>query len=181
MKSWHAINPLRLGRQLLSRTPNGEHRHVATFNETAIYFTFVFGSTPQSPHAVADRLLGAGIAETVTSPANGEVRMAPRYKGLAQAIRDAEQVSDLHHALTKRRTLAWMSRHPFRFLGLASRVVIAKLSPAAQREGYSEDSNERHDDVGIRMENLIAAIKEGVAERQALNAIQHAREQDIDT
>jgi hypothetical protein len=56
--------------------------HVATYAAAAIYFTFVFGSTPLSPHAFAEWLLAAEIVETVYSPVVSEVRVSPRYEGL---------------------------------------------------------------------------------------------------
>jgi hypothetical protein len=55
-----------------------ERGHIATYAESVVYFTFVFGSKPLSPHALAERLLVAEIAETVSSPADGEVHMSPR-------------------------------------------------------------------------------------------------------
>jgi hypothetical protein len=54
-------------------------QHIATYDEAIVYLTFVFGSSPLSPHRLARRLLTTGIAETVSSPADRKVRMSPHY------------------------------------------------------------------------------------------------------
>ena len=144
-----------------------------------MYFTFVFGSKPLSPHALAERLLVAEIAETVSSPADGEVHMSRRYEKLVQTIRRAEQVAEMSRALADGQLRVWAQKHPLHAAKLAGSVLVRSATTADNGES-SEDEPEHDDgDLATRMSQIVADINESVAGRQVLNAIQHAREQDM--
>ncbi|MFI7608953.1 hypothetical protein ACIBTV_28090 [Micromonospora sp. NPDC049366] len=154
--------------------------HIATYTEAVIYYTFVFGDSPVSPHAVADRLLAAELAETVTSPADGEVLMAPRYKELARTIRKAEGIAEVGRAIDGGRLLGWICKNPLLAAEVAVLVFGRRLKRAIGRKidgaGKPSDTDEG---VEGMMRDLIDKVNHAVAKRQALNAIQHAREQDM--
>ncbi|MDG4768544.1 hypothetical protein O7632_31295 [Solwaraspora sp. WMMD406] len=155
--------------------------HVATYDEVVVYFTFAFGSVPVSPHIVAERLLAAEIAETVTSPVDGEVRMAPRYRDLVRVIRDAQGIADAGRAIADGRLAGWARKHPL----LATKIVTSALSRKVGRlsrrlvGGNGEEESGSDDDLEARMLGVIDDVNSSVSHRQALNAIQHAREREM--
>ncbi|PWR17331.1 hypothetical protein DKT69_00870 [Micromonospora sicca] len=155
--------------------------HVATYDEAVVYFTFVFGSVPVSPHIVADRLLAAEVAETVTSPIDGEVRMAPRYRGLVRVIRDAERLAEASRAVTYGQFAGWARKHPLLAARLATSAVNRKVKGAIGRpiDRSDEEDADVDEDVETKMRRLVEEVNASVARRQALNAIQHSREKDM--
>jgi hypothetical protein len=159
---------------------NTKSEHIATYGEAVIYFTFTFGSTPLAPNVLAQRLLVAGIAETVSSPVDAEVRMAPRYRQLARVINDAEQVAEVSRAFADARALTWARKHPLLAARLATSALGQKLKPGTRGPTDSEEADEENErDLAADMDSVVAAINERVAHRQALNAIQRAREHDM--
>ncbi|RKN50560.1 hypothetical protein D7223_01945 [Micromonospora endolithica] len=160
---------------------NRDRGHVATFGEAVVYFTFVFGSAPVSPHAVAERLLAAEIAETVTSPLDGEVRMAPRYRELVRVIRDAQRLAEASRAVTGGHWAGWARKHPLLAAQLAISLLSRKMRSTTRRpaDRNEDDEVDSHEDVETKMLRVVDEVNESVAHRQALNAIQHAREREM--
>ncbi|WP_406071111.1 hypothetical protein [Micromonospora sp. NBC_01638] len=155
--------------------------HVATYDEVVVYFTFVFGSAPVSPHAVAERLLAAELAETVTSPVDGEVRMAPRYGDLVRVIRDAQRLAEAGRAVAGGQLGRWARKHPLLAAKLATSVLRRKVRRADGRpiDRGDEEEVDNDEDVETKMLRVVDEVNASVARRQTLNAIQHAREQDM--
>jgi hypothetical protein len=171
----------RRGDRFQPEVEGADREHVATYDDAVVYFTFVFGSAPVSPHAVAERLLAAELAETVASPLDGEVRMAPRYKELVRVMRDAERLAETSRVVSDGRLAEWARRHPLLAARLATSILGRKAGRAIDRpvDHSGNKGLEDTDNVETQIRRVVADTNASVAHRQALNAIQHAREQDM--
>ncbi|MFC5265620.1 hypothetical protein ACFPJ1_26210 [Kribbella qitaiheensis] len=152
-----------------------------------MYFQFVFSGHPMPLDRVADRLLEAEVAETVSSPVDGLVRMSPRYGELAKHLTKLERLAALSRELEGGPNLGMLWRHPV--LGwIRLRVFIQRILgrtgvPAARGEPVASDDGtdaaRTRTELADELDQTQQEIKLSVAKRQAHSAIQHAREQDL--
>lgn len=153
--------------------------HSARFDETTVYFTFATAHSPTDLRALADRLLEAGIAETVSSPLDGDVRLAPRYKAMLPLMARAARAGAAVKASSDGTWREFVQMYPVRGRALYARawwsVTVARLRPRAQREPEEWDDS----DIPAQMLKVISDIEDGVARRQSIAAIQQARDADI--
>jgi hypothetical protein len=147
-------------------------RHQPVFGETTVHYVFTWSaSRPFDIYRFASRLLAAGIAETVGSPAGTAMRISPDFARLAKHIRRIQRLRDLKSVNKPTDLVKWSIRDPRLSGQLAWHVYkyrksnLASLDPTSA-EGSSIDDAER-------------LIKEIIAEAQATNAIQHAIEEDL--
>jgi hypothetical protein len=193
---------------VISMEPEGSQSHLATFEQGALYFTFVFDSDFRDATTVAQRLLKRGVAEASVSPRDGQVRMAPRYRALDKQLRRADALGDLDTALTDGNLISALRAYPRmapRFAWAFARGITSEyLRPSksdesgvsADRESatprdddsmtegasYSSPDGEASDgepSVARQMADLREEISLAVADRQAVAAIQHARDSDM--
>lgn len=167
--------------------------HAATYDESVAYFTFVFNVPPGPPGVLARRLLAAGIAETCASPADGQVRMAPRYLDLVKSLQQADEVGRFDTVLHSEGLVTAARAHP----RLAARVAAATVTGLVTRRGHHDRDGEGEDDgsrpageaaacvedddvpVAEQMRVLADEVNDAVAGRQVVAAVQHARDQDM--
>ncbi|MCW8100808.1 hypothetical protein [Streptomyces tauricus] len=125
-------------------------------------------------HQVASKILKAEIAETVGSPSDSEVRVAPRYAEFVNLIRARESYGQLASALRDGKPWAWIRRNPGQAVKMAPIICRSILSESA-RTGYASSLEE----VSERTRETADFIQNSVSEAQAINAIQHTIEQDM--
>lgn len=150
--------------------------HPAEFEHSIVYFQYVFAA-PRAPlHKVAQTLLTAGIAETVSSSVDGQVRMAPRYAELARMIAQLEGLAELSSEF-ERDGVHWsvLWRHP----KLTWLILRKSLARSRADEEDRDPGDEPAEEFAARMGESVDEMKIAVAQAQSLSAIQHARERDL--
>lgn len=153
--------------------------HVASFEHATVYFQYVFAGPPRSLGKVADLLLRAGIAETVSSPVDGQVRMSPRYDKLATKLQEMERVAEFSRLLDEGgRARDFWRAHPKLFLRTLAISVLSRFN-WRQRDGDPQSTPEGAYDVGENLKRVAEEIRIGVAGLQAVPAVQHVREWDL--
>lgn len=155
-------------------------RHPAAFDDTTIYYTWVTGGKPLTPHKVAQRLLNRGVAETSTSSRDGEVRLAPRYKAVHRSLRDAQKHADFVELVGRGDLRTAARRHP---LGV-SRIVwwlgIHRLKTIFRTtSGESTVEPNSLEETAQMMRDLADDVAGSVYRRQAVSAIFHAAEKQM--
>ncbi len=93
-----------------------------------------------SMHRVARLLLDAGIAETVSSPVDGEVRMAPRYRELEALRASAERFRAFNELVQRGELLIALRRHPLVALGILRRSVLSAFGRPRTRDAAVSSS-----------------------------------------
>ncbi|WBB74385.1 hypothetical protein O7602_02160 [Micromonospora sp. WMMD1128] len=150
-----------------------ESAHAPVFADSIVYFVYNFSSKkPLDIYKAADRLLAAGLAETVASPASDEVRVAPRYLELLALWRKAHQLHEVDEFLDKGDLGSVFRRHP----GLGFRLALAALRARMKRSGSSDEEVE---DATEPITETIRMIEDSVAHAQTLNAMQQRVEQKL--
>ncbi|MEV1145209.1 hypothetical protein [Micromonospora sp. NPDC049799] len=150
--------------------------HAPVFADSLVYFVYNFSSKqPLDIYKTADRLLSAGLAETVASPASDEVRVAPRYLELLALWKKAHQIHEVDELLGKGDIGSVFRRHP----GLGFRLARAFLRARMKRKEDGSGAEEKAEDVDEPITETIRLIEESVAHAQALNAMQQSVEQRI--
>ncbi|MBQ0847657.1 hypothetical protein J8N05_05425 [Streptomyces sp. BH-SS-21] len=153
---------------------NTQPEHEAVFAEGITYFVFSFDAgRPLDVQKTADKILRSGIAETVVSPRNGEVRVAHRYRDLVRLMRHTSALTGLAQALQERTLRRWAMRHPIWAARIIGRPFFPRLG--LSREGGSR----RFDEVIDSLNSNIAFIQEAVAREQLINAMQHEAEKRL--
>ncbi|WP_328749184.1 hypothetical protein OHT57_27520 [Streptomyces sp. NBC_00285] len=149
--------------------------HEAVWGEGVIYFIYSFDAArPIDIHKAADRILKSGIAETVVSPRDGEVRVAHRYRRLVRLLNHSNALHQLSEALRENRLLRWMARHPIWTVRMLRWLLFRRHSSSSNSS--SGDSNPS---VAETLAESISFIERSVAEYQSINAIQHHIEKDL--
>ncbi|MEU8046701.1 hypothetical protein AB0B71_21455 [Micromonospora echinofusca] len=156
-------------------TPQDDNQpHEAIFSESTAYFVFNFcAKKPFDIHKAADRLLRAGIAETVASPADGEVRVAHRYRDLFDLWQKAHTIAEVKALLDEGDYRGIARRHPSWAARLARAVITSKIRRA------SESSEDFVEDDSDPLSEAIQLIENGVTQVQTINAIQQDIERKI--
>ncbi|MFC9700331.1 hypothetical protein ACFTWD_06505 [Streptomyces sp. NPDC056943] len=145
--------------------------HEAIFAKGVIYYIFSFDAGgPLDIRRSADRLLRAGIAETVVSPSSGEVRVAHRYRALARLLNQTSTLQELDRAIQEGGILKWSVRHPIWSLKLLAGVFRSRGAGRSEQDDTSM--------ADLLSENLIF-LHEAVAREQSINAVQHAIENNL--
>ncbi|MEU5087218.1 hypothetical protein [Streptomyces sp. NPDC021356] len=145
--------------------------HEAVLGEGVIYFIYSFDAGgPVDIHKAADRLLKTGIAETVVSPLDGEVRVAHRYRRLVRLLEHSNVLHHLSEALREHRLLRWMVQHPI-WTARMFRWFLFRRSHTS-----SDDANSP---IAETLAETITFIEQSVAEYQVINAIQHHIEKEL--
>ncbi|MFG2641627.1 hypothetical protein ACGFYP_11740 [Streptomyces sp. NPDC048370] len=149
-----------------------QQEHEAVFNSGVNYYIFSFDAGgPIDIRKSADRLLRAGIAETVVSPRNGEVRVAQRYQDLVDLVSHTATLQDLGRVTEEGGLFGWMIRHPIWAARLFGRALTgSRGGEGADREGTPASE--------LLSENL-NFIYESVARQQSVNAIQNYMENEL--
>ncbi|MFE5617451.1 hypothetical protein [Streptomyces sp. NPDC056524] len=146
--------------------------HEAVFDEGVNYYIFSFDAGgPLDIRQSADRLLRAGIAETVVSPRNGEVRVAHRYRDLARLVGHSATLQDLDRATRDGGLLGWMVRHPIWAAKIFGRALTGSRIGETTERGSTSESE-------LLSENL-SFIYESVAREQSINAVQNYMENEL--
>jgi hypothetical protein len=145
--------------------------HDAILSDGIIYFIYSFDmGSPFDIHKAADRLLKSGIAETVVSPRDGQVRVAHRYQELARLLRQSDSLREISIALEERQFLRWMASHPFSAINILARSFFRRSRT---------DSEQSETPILDRISQNASTIERSVAEYQVVNAIQHHIEKDL--
>jgi hypothetical protein len=155
-------------------------RHPAVFGDVTLYLTFVLELGGGSDfRSVAHRLLKAGLAETVASPAQDEVRVAPRYRKLISTRRKAELLADLDKVRQQglKSFLRWSVRHPVWAARILSRVFIGLFVSRSPQDGST--NTEEEESLSARMEETARFIDQSVANSQMFLAIQTRMDRDL--
>ncbi|MEU4109959.1 hypothetical protein [Streptomyces sp. NPDC027717] len=146
--------------------------HDAILGESVIYFIFSFNATGALDiHQAADRLLKSGVAETVVSPRDGEVRVAHRYRQLVSLMSQSNRLQEVSSAIEENRLFRWMVRHPIQAVRLLKHSASVR-SQSSQEEGESPSP-------AASLPETISFIARSVAESQMANAIQYHIERDL--
>jgi hypothetical protein len=125
-------------------------------------------------HQVAHKILEAEIAETVGSPSDPEVRVAPRYAELSNLIHLSESYGQLASDLRGGRPWRWIRRHPRQAIKMAP-LILGSIFSESARTSYASSLEE----VSERTRETEDFIRRSVAEAQFINAVQHTIEQDM--
>lgn len=143
--------------------------HAPLFGETTVHYIFTWSTaTPIDVRSIAEKLLVAGIAETVASPADAEVRISPQLATLEKQIRDLGNVQGLYNIHSRLDLIKWASRNP---------ILAAKLARRARKlESTSQTTRSAGES---RLKEVEQQTKQIIWEAQATNAVQHAIESDL--
>jgi hypothetical protein len=159
--------------------------HGAVLEEAVIYYVFSFAmEKPLDIRTAANALLRAEVAETVASPAEDGVRVAPRYGDLVKLRARAISLNDTQKMIKEGRYLAFARKHPFYFaqaVAWAVKSAISRIVGRASHPSEADLAESPAEDVGDEVDNAatVRMIEESVAHAQAANAVQQAIEAQI--
>lgn len=153
-----------------------------------MYFVFCFSARkPIDVNVIADRILKAGLAETVGSPAREDVRVAPKYRDLAKILQKAHAYDELNELLGINENqqdesgdglreaepsndtgpttvMKWMRIHPVLSVQILASVTWGRIKRLFRRAEV-ESNAERVD-----LKETIAEANEAVARTQFVSA-----------
>lgn len=155
--------------------------HPLTFDESTVYFTFSFSATTTiNTTQVANKLLKAGLAESVSSTTSDEVRVSPRFGELSRLIRQTDRLGHAsdEYGAPETNMLLWVTKHPRISLPVLSRQLWYKAT-RRQRPARPEASDSDSQPLSEKMAELGTHIKHSVSYAQATNAFIHAIEKDL--
>src|ERR1700735_5239236 len=146
-----------------------DRSHEPIFRETTVHYIFMWAAAaPIDVRSVAAKLLAAGIAEPVGSPAYPEVRISPQLAKLGNHLNDLKRIKEVINLHRWRDLARWMIRNP----RLAAKLILLLIS---NRELSTRTPKHIQDDLG----ELEQEIKKIVWNAQLINAIQHSIESDL--
>lgn len=155
--------------------------HCALFTEAVVYFQYVFSITPANINHIAEKLLKSGLAETVSSPKDGEVRISNRF---APINTDIQHIIFDYYLYNSGASKIWVARqYPWKTVYSLTRRLIKSVSSALNSIfGPSRrETAERiaHQETGDDETTAYDRLRESIAQLQVIPAIQHTIETDL--
>jgi hypothetical protein len=148
--------------------------HEAVIGVSVLYFVFAFTvDQPLNIYDAADRLLRAGIAETVATTSDREVRVSPRYRRLARLLRRASTLASISTLVSSGRRVRALCEHPILFTRLFGAAIINRVLRRNLRSPKSFAATLK------TLKEAYDHIQQSVASSQAVNAIQQHIEQRL--
>ncbi len=160
-----------------SQSTSSSGSHDPLISEATIYYTFTSATEkPLDLHKAATRLLKSGVAETVCSPAEGEVRVSPRYRQLAKLHRKATRLQESQRLLSEGQFRSLITRHPLMAMRVAASIGRSLLRGEIPQEDVVEEDTSPDDST---LDEAIELIERSVAARQSVSGAQHAIESTL--
>ncbi|MEV4317813.1 hypothetical protein [Actinocrispum sp. NPDC049592] len=148
-------------------------RHSARYGRVTGFYTFVFDLGADLPILkLAETLLRSEIAETVTVPGSGEVRLSRRYKSLARTVANAKGLVEAEDVINRERSWSSISWRGRRFyLKIVSSALRAAFFKRSTHGEVSGEKNTADTSVKAVMQEVAAKINEAVFDRQSRTAV----------